>query len=254
MNKKFGVTALVSAVVVASLALDVRAAAVGYMLNQTNGHPGLSDGVNYANVVIDDNTANTLTFTVTLLPPLTSIAGSNFGLQEFGFNVVGTHLLVDAAATNSQWTLPASWQANVAPPPNQMDGFGRFEVSVGSSGSARLSPLVFSLKNTSLSLASFAELSSNTAAQGNVFFAAHIAGFTAPGALTSAYFGGSLGFDPASAIVPLPAAVWMLGMGLTALAGVARHRRDAGRPVPVVIGRVQATRPDSCSSSVAGST
>lgn len=225
MNKTFSAPAWVSAMVGITLALDVEAAAVGYVLNQTNGNPSLADGVNYANVVIDNNTPNSLTFTVTLLPSLTSIAGSNFGIQEFGFNVVGTNPLLDAAATNSQWTLPTSWKANVAPPPNQMDGFGRFEVSVGATGSARLSPLVFTLKNTSLTLASFAELSSNTAAQGHVYFAAHIAGFTAPGGLTSAYFGGSLGFDPNTATVPLPAAAWMLGAGLVTLAGAARRRR-----------------------------
>jgi hypothetical protein len=151
-----------------------------------NGNPTLADNVGYAQVTIDNNSANALTFTVSLLSPLTSIAGSNFGIQEFGFNVIGTNPLADAARANAQWTLPSSWSANVAPPPNQYDGFGRFEVSLSTTGSERPSPLIFQLLNAGLTLSSFAENSTNTAAEGNVFFGAHIAGIDTGNGLTSA--------------------------------------------------------------------
>jgi hypothetical protein len=203
-------------------AVPAHAAFVTYYLNQSNIAP-LPDGVDYATVTIDDlGTTNRLRFTVSLLNPLTSIQGTNFGIQQFGFNVAGTSMpLADAGASNAQWTLPSSWSAEVAPPPNQLDGFGRFEVSVGSTGQGRLSPLTFDLLNTGLSIGSFAENSTNQgnnpAAQGNTFFAAHVAGFSA-GIETSAYFGGSW---LAPTAVPLPASLPMLvaGIGLMGWAG-----------------------------------
>lgn len=214
--------ALLSALVVSVLfTSNAGAALVNHMLNQTNANPTLSDNVNYAQVTIDDNSANKLTFTVSLLSPLTSIAGSSFGIQNFGFNVIGTNPLADASGSNTQWILPSLWTASVAPPPNQLDGFGRFEVSVSTTGSGRLSPLAFSLVNTGLTLSSFAELSTNNAGEGNHFFAAHIAGFDAANGVTSAYFGGSV---PSPAAVPLPAAAWLLGSGLLGLVGATRRR------------------------------
>ncbi len=213
--------------VLAALALpglwasSAEAAMVSYYLNQTNANPALGDIVNYAQATIDENTANRLTFTVTLLAPLTSIAASNFGIQEFAFNVAGlTNPLQDAAGSNAQWVLPTRWTASLAPPPNQMDGFGRFEVAVGTTGSARLTPLIFQLVNSGLGLASFAENSTNTAAQGNSLFAAHITGFNVSG-VTSAYFGGSASVSSA---VPVPAAIWLLSSGLLGGLGWARRR------------------------------
>ncbi len=202
---------------------SAEAAMVSYYLNQVNVNPTLADNVNYARVTIDDNTANRLTFTVTLLAPLTSIAASNFGIQEFAFNVVGnTNPLQDAAGSNAQWVLPTQWTASVAPPPNQLDGFGRFEVAVGTTGSARLTPLIFQLVNSGLGLSSFTENSTNNAAEGNRFFAAHIAGFNVSG-VTSAYFGGS---DSVPTAVPVPAAIWLLSSGL--LGGLGWVRRRVG--------------------------
>lgn len=210
---------LLAAVCIASLfTANAHAAFVSYVLDQSNA---LSDGVHYAQVMIDDHgTADRLTFTVSPLAALTSIAGANFGIQEFGFNVVGSaNPLADASGTNAQWVLPAGWSARVSPPPNQLDGFGRFEVSVSATGSDRLSPLSFNLFNTGLTLGSFAEVSTNVAAQGNVYFATHVTGFDASG-VTSAYFGGST-LTP----VPLPAASWLFA---SVLGGFGLMRRRAG--------------------------
>lgn len=208
----FGLAALCLAVLTA---IPVQAAMVSYMLNQTNANPTLADGVNYAQVTIDDNTLNTLRFTITLTSPLTSIAGSNFGIQEFGFNVAGSPSipLVDASSSNAQWTLPSSWEVRIAPPPNQLDGFGRFEVSVATTGQGRLGTLMFDLVGSGLSLSDFAELSSGNAGQGNHFFGAHITGFQAGDGVTSAYFAGS---SPVPTAVPLPTSLPLLfaGMGL----------------------------------------
>jgi hypothetical protein len=203
-----------------SMIQGAQAAVVSYVLNQTNGNPTLLDGIPYATVSIDDNTANTLTFSVTVLSPLTSLAGANFGIQAFGFNVTGTNPLLDATGTNTQWTLPALWQADVSPPPNQMDGFGQFENMVSTTGTGRLSSLSFQLKNTGLTLSRFAEASAGGAGEGNVYFAGHIAGFNAPNGLTSAYFGGS---DVAP--VPLVGPIWLLASGLVPIMGFMRRRR-----------------------------
>lgn len=201
------------------------AAFVKYILNQTNGNPTLADGVAYAQVRIDDDTAGRLTFTVSVLPSLSSLSTTNFGIQSFGFNVAGTNPLLDATWSNGQWTLPTGWSANLPPPNNQFDGFGRFELSVETTGSNRLTPLQFQIIGTGLNLASFAELSSNTAGDGNTFFSAHIAGFDAGGGLTSAYFGGST-----LSAVPLPG----VALSVPAWLGIAgfmmrRRQRAAAR-------------------------
>jgi hypothetical protein len=55
--------------------------------------------------------------------------------------------------------------------------------------------------------------------QGPAYFAAHVAGFSYPGGINSAYFGGD---TPVIQVVPVPAAVWLLG---SALAGLGWLRR-----------------------------
>jgi len=194
-----------------------RAASISYLIDQTNIDAGaIVDGVNYAQVTIDDNTAGSITFTVSILSPLSSIAASNFGIQDFAFDIVGSHPVQDSGNVAGQWTLPAGWSGNVAPPPNQADGFGSFEVQVSGGGSNRQSPLVFRLNGTGLTIASFAETSTGGAGQGNVFFATHIAGFSGPNGTDSGYFGGSKVPEPATLVLALGA------LGLCALRSRAR--------------------------------
>ncbi|MCC6715036.1 MAG: hypothetical protein IT496_07375 [Gammaproteobacteria bacterium] len=191
------------------------AASVSYYLDQSNENVALPDGNNYALVTVDDNTAGSITFTVTALPSLTGLTPlSNFGIQEFAFSVTAANSIADSGVVSGQWTLPTGWSGNIPPPANNEDGFGAFELAVAGTGSSRQDPLVFRLNGTGLTINDFTELSTGTAAQGSVFFAAHIAGFSAPSSpenVTSAWFGGS---TP----VPAPAAIWLLG---SALAGVA---------------------------------
>jgi hypothetical protein len=196
-----------------------QAASMSWYMDQSNA---LADGVNYAQVTISDATfgldLNAIRFDVTLLTPLTSIAGSNFGIQSFGFNTTLTVATVLAGIAG----LPGGWSASTTA--NQ-DGFGNFELVNSGTGSNRQNPtLTFYVTNVAAdSPASYAVLSGGNAGQGNVFFAGHVAGFVDqdPGAgeLTSAFFGGST-------VVPVPAAVWLLGSALGVM-GMLR-RRTAG--------------------------
>jgi len=219
------------AAALASFTVPAHAAMVSYYLSQTNIESVLADGVNYARVDIDDDTPNRITFNVTLLASLTSIAGSNFGIDEFAFNIIGhteqTPLVLDSSANPGTWGLPANWMADVAPPPNQADGFGRFDVSVNKAPQAlRISPLSFALIGTGLSINSFQENSTNNdGVQPPVFFSAHIAGFTVDGStVTSGYFGGST----LVAVVPLPATLPLVFSGLMALGTLGFGRRHRG--------------------------
>ena len=203
----------------ASFAAPADAAMVSYHLNQTNVDAVLADGVNYARVDVDDNTPNEINLTITLHGVLTP--GVNFGIQEFMFNVSETNPLQDSIVNPAQWELPLSWAANVAPPQNQADGFGKFQVSVADGGGARSTVLSFALIGTGLSLDRFATASENPAPQGNVFFGAHIADFTVDGSdVTSGYFGGS----GLVAVVPLPATLPLVFSGLAALVTLRRRR------------------------------
>lgn len=204
------------------IATTTHAASVSYYLDQSNENVALPDGNNYAVVTIDDNTAGSITFTVTALAALTGLTPlSNFGIQEFAFNVSVANTIADSGTVAGQWTLPAGWDGNVPPPPINEDGFGAFEVVVAGTGGNRQDPLVFSLNATGLTINDFAELSTGNPAQGGVFFAAHIAGFTAPGTpsdVTSAWFGGA---TP----VPVPAAIWLLGSALAAMGVTGRRKK-----------------------------
>lgn len=204
-------TGLASLCAASLLALSAQAASVSYLLNESNS---LSDGPTYATVTIDDlGTSDTIQFTVT---PNASIftSGANYGVQQFGFNVIGS------IASGTTWSLPSNWSKDSSKLHN-MSTFGKFEVEVKkANGGDRQDPLVFSLINSGLTLASFAESSlDNKGKPTGYYFAAHIAGFTAPVVSgPSTWVGGST-----VAPVPVPAAAWLFGTGLAAL-GLVRRR------------------------------
>ena len=190
---------------------SAQATTVSYILDQSNTL-ALPDGSNYLQVTIDDNGGGgTVDFWVETVPGAFT-AGTNFGIQSFGFNFTGV-----TAPSAVDFIVPNGWNVDV-PPPNNQDGFGDFDFIVSNGGGNRLDPLHFSIATTE-GLSSFFALSSGNAGEGNAAFAAHVAGFTVNGSsVTSAWFGGST-------VVPVPAAVWLFVSGLLGLAGVARRRR-----------------------------
>lgn len=206
------------ALVVAPLA-GALADTATYYLDQSNVESVLPDGTNYLKLIIDSTVAGTANFDVT--PVYVFTQGANFGLQAFGFNYSGSNSIT----TGNFQGLAAGWTVDL-PPPSGMDGFGKFDFIVQNTGSDRLSPLSFTITGlggatSADTLGYFAKLSSNTAGQGNQYFAAHLAGFTTSDVnVTGGYFAGST-----LAPVPEPETYAMMLAGLTLVGGIAGRRK-----------------------------
>ena len=199
--------------VLAALAVSTstHATTVSYFLNQSNS-TALPDGTNYLQVTIDDTGGN-INFHVETLAPLNSIAGSNYGIDMFGFNTTQTLSAANIAFASGT---PSSWGYDGT---KNLNGFGNYTARLSGNGSSRLSVLDFSIVGiTGDTISDYIKLSTGATTEGNQYFAAHVAGITVPGSTTtSAYFGGT---TP----VPLPAAAWLLGSGLIGLFGIARRK------------------------------
>lgn len=224
------------------------AATVSYFLDQSNK---LADGINYLQVTIsDEGTPGSIDFTVKALQPLLDLAGENFGIQRFGFNVLGG---VGAEAQDVA-QLPANWRARNG---GRMDGFGLFDITLKAKANGKdkekdgprnvQDPLTFSIVGVDLdTVLSYVDLSTGRAPQGFSLFSAQVTGLNFGNCggggkggddkdkkgpfsskdgggkcVTSAYFGGT-------SAVPAPPAVWLLATGIAGLA-VRRFRSAKAR-------------------------
>lgn len=187
---------------------------VSYYLDQSNINAApYADGQNYLQVTISDNVNGNIDFTVQTLAPLSSHAGTNYGIDSFGFN---TALGISAANIAG----PSGWGVQTA---QNQDGFGNFIAVVNGTGNNRVDPLHFSITNISGDTPTdYLQLSSGNAREGNVYFAAHVAGLNTQ--VTSGYFGGS---------APVPEAdTWammIVGLGLVGIS--LRGRKKGAHPV-----------------------
>ncbi len=217
-------------------ALPAHAASVSFFLDQSNKLP---DGTNYLSVMLTENETGGVDFLVKTLAPLNAIAGSNFGIQKFGFSFAdgawgeiselpdrqrgkskrhgddfGKH---ETETLDEISGLPDHWRVQNN---KHMDGFGKFDIRLAGKGKARTDTLSFTVNGVSLS--DFGSL-----------FSAHVAGFEwckiddeqrnrcgGKDCTTSAYFAGSMSVSQ----VPIPAAAWLFGSGLLGLIGVARRK------------------------------
>lgn len=183
-----------------------------WYMDRSNTFP---DDVDYGRVDItaDSDTGEVQFHVVAFTVPYYEGLGDNPGLQKFGFNYTG----VFEAPSDWAWTLPSDWSMDTG---RNQDGFGEFQVLVESGEHGyRQDPLDFSLTLPSAGLAvvsNFTVLSTGTAGEGNVYFAAHYAGFSNPPG--SHFIGGSTPVpEPASGAALLGA------IGLFA-AGALRRR------------------------------
>lgn len=206
----------------AVLADGARAASISYVLDQSNADPLLPDGQPYLQVTVADGAAGAIDFTVSILPALTGIADSSFGLRSFAFSSQGA---AEVLVRSNIVGLPAGWSISFG---SSVGDFGSFDVVLGrgTSGTPISAQLTFSITGVgSDSIADYAVLSGGRAAQGRVFYAARVAGLLDqdPGKkqLTAAWFGGRPVVAP---VVPLPGSAWLLASAFGWLAAVRRRR------------------------------
>lgn len=223
---------VLSAVLAASSSLTSAAFAtsVSYYLDSSNRPALFPAGANYLQVTIDDHgiANDKIYFTVTPLAPLTSIAGSHFGIDKFAFN--------GPSLSASSIGLPGWTVSN----PHNVASYGDFNNLLSDHGN-RLNPLSFSISAANDSVGTYAAALSN----GSAFFVAHVGGFkpvcksgtsvrsvdpddddeddSECKCITSAYFGGSTAAVPPAGTVPLPTAAWLFASGLLGIVGVSRR-------------------------------
>ena len=151
-------------------------------------------------------------------------------LREFGFNFLGS----SEPASFSITGLPDNWgfTVEVATPPSMptgtnMDGFGRFDVFVSTTGQDYwLTPLTFS---TSVgTVEDYIEASIGGIPS---LFSAHVTNLDDSGSGSCSASDNNVtctaitGYAGGGSVVPVPAAVWLFGSGLLGLAGIARRRK-----------------------------
>ena len=192
-----------------------QAASISYFLDQSND---LVDGTNYLQVTISDSETviGDIDFSVNVLSEAFSVSsGANFGLQEFSFNFDDS---IAVSATDITNINPSTWM--VSENQNAGGGFFKFDLQLDGTGSSRTELLSFSITGVDGDfITSYATGSTLNPSSGE-FFAAHVAGFDLTNGVTSAQFAGS-----SLVPVPLPAALWLFGSGLIALAGFVRSKK-----------------------------
>ncbi len=223
---KTNATKLVAGILAALvLPLAAQAASVSVILDQSNQDMALPDGIAYLEVTVSDGVDGAIDFNVQTLTALNGLeTGSRFGIQQFGLN------LGSSGATLADFVLPTGWTATAG---DERDfdkyGFGEFDVILHTANDNRVDPLQFSIfVDNDMPAAYIAELSAGVAAQGNMIFAAHVAGFTREygnddymKTINAAKFGGAT-------VVPLPPAALMMLSGLFVMGGLARRRQHNG--------------------------
>jgi hypothetical protein len=186
---------------------------VSYYLDKSNLAAPYQDGQNFLEVTISDGVGGNIDFLVQTLAPLSSNAGSNFGIDSFGFNTALNISSANIIGLDSKWKVQSTMNQN---------GFGNFISVVNGPGNDRMDPLMFSITGiTGDTPMDYVKLSTGTAAEGYVDFAAHVAGFNTQ--VTSGYFGGS---------TPVPETeTWAMMLAGLGLVGLQLRRRNAGQHI-----------------------
>ena len=198
-----------------------QSASVSYNLDQSNV---LADGIAYLMVTISDSVDHLGDIDFRIETTSAFNAGANFGIQAFGFNPSLKIASENIYGLDNTWKIGAS----------NMGGFGSFAVTESGTGNSRENPLTFSINVAGDSINSYANPSSGSADSwvglGSPYFSAHVAGFIsdlsdAQGKMvTSGFFAGNA-TSISPTVVPVPAAVWLLGSGLIGMVGVSRRKK-----------------------------
>jgi hypothetical protein len=85
MNNRTYITAFLSASLLV-MSQGIQASSVSYVLDHSNALP---DNIDYLTVTISDDVEGQLDFWVDIQSPLADLAGENFGIQKFAFNLAG---------------------------------------------------------------------------------------------------------------------------------------------------------------------
>lgn len=199
-----------------------------YTFTQSNTNSIGPDGGNYGTVTVDDHStdvsvaAGTVRFVININPLRT---GDLFA--SFGFNSD----LSSATLSGATYTAPTNWFNHSGLPDfnKNQDGFGQFDVVVGSSASAdRVSTGTITIGGLGANgtVDHFQFNSSGNAAEGNVFFAAHLD----PGGTAGTGFVGT-GLGDLS-VIPAPSSMILAFLGMGAMGLVcARRARLASQAV-----------------------
>jgi hypothetical protein len=206
-----------SAVVLSSLFIvgQANAASISYDLTYSND---LANGATYATVVIDDQgTVGDVNFTVTVNAaafPAPLALPDNFGMQTFSFNYDSA---LDApvgniGASNIVDIDPTSW--GISDDKGAGGGFGNFEFEAkADGGNDRTQVLTFSISGVAGDTVN--SYAVGYTPESDAYFASHIAGYDdGVSGNTSGKF---------ASVVPVPAAVWLLGSALGMLGWMCRR-------------------------------
>jgi hypothetical protein len=191
------VFAIGCAILVALGFAAVPAKADTWQLTESNVDLGVSG--NFVSVSITV-TGDTATFTVTANSSLLN-AGSNFGIEKFGFNTSLNNISPCEISLQNGWSVKTN---------QQLDGFGSFQFETKGYGYSRMQQLSFSITDPSInSAAQFYAANSQ-----GYDFAAEVAGFNSTTGQTSAFFSD----DPdCHHNVPEPSAMFLVGPCLAGL-------------------------------------
>jgi hypothetical protein len=212
-----------SAALMLLTASAAQAASVSVILDQSNQENLLPDGSHYLMVTISDGVDGDIDFSLETLDELFAVSqGSNYGIQSFAFN------FGDSGATSDNIVQPDGWRIFDKGAVN-FSGFGSFDVILRGTGHSRFDTLEFYLSGVDgdTPFDYIQAASTGNAAQGNVLFGSHVAGFSLTDGwdkkgefeLGSAQFGGSL------TVVPLPPAMAMMFSATALLGGMGLRRR-----------------------------
>jgi hypothetical protein len=182
----------------------------------------------FATITATDNGAGSIDIAISFLNG-NNFANSGQGVV-FGFNLIGDPTItysniVNAALFTIPGVIPVNQQAAGA---LTADGFGLFEYGLegtwnGGNGPTSLS---FTITGAGLTLASFAELSTNPPGDTQAFMALDILSGTNGRTGFVDLSGGPTPFDVPPE-VPIPGAVWLFGTGLLGLFALNRRKRKA---------------------------